>query len=51
MTLPVRRDDGSIVVPHRAEGPRGLIGDGAKVVWPTDPDFKKWDDWLRRNGK
>jgi hypothetical protein len=41
--------DGRIAdVPVRAESDDGVIGDGFATLAPGDPDFDKWDRWLRQ---
>ncbi len=37
---PRLREDGPIVLPRRAEGPGGLIGDGAELIGPEDPRYR-----------
>jgi len=34
--------NGKLLVPKRAEGPDGIIGDGAVEIDPDDPDYEKW---------
>ena len=41
-----RLADGSIRIPKRAEAD-GVIGDGFVTIGPDDPDFAKWDEWLK----
>lgn len=41
------RDGTSIIAPKRAEGSGGVIGDGWVVLNPGDPDYAKWDAYLR----
>jgi hypothetical protein len=42
-----RLTDGRIMVPRRAGGPGGIIGDGMVPIAPDDPDFARWDAYLR----
>jgi hypothetical protein len=42
-----RLENGRLLVPRRAEGPHGLIGDAMVEIGPDDPDFAAWDKWLR----
>jgi hypothetical protein len=44
---PRRLPDGSIYAPIRAEGPDGLIGDGAVILRRGDPLYDEWDRWLK----
>ena len=37
-----RLRNGSLLVPMRAEGPNGLIGDGMVEIEPDRPDFERW---------
>jgi hypothetical protein len=46
--MPVRQEDGGILVPMRAEGPEGMVGDGMLPIYEGHPDFEKWDAWLKR---
>ena len=39
--------NGRLLVPRRAEGPRGEIGEGMVEIGPDDPAFEVWADWLR----
>lgn len=39
--------NGNLLVPRRAEGPNGEIGDGMVEIGPDDPGFQVWSDWLR----
>jgi hypothetical protein len=38
--------NGRLLVPFRAEGPNGLIGDGMVEIGPEDPTFSEWADFL-----
>jgi hypothetical protein len=46
--VPRRLPDGRLVVPARAEGPNGEIGDGVVVVGPGDELFDIWEPWMAR---
>lgn len=46
--IPVRLANGNLVVPMRAEGENGMVGDGAVEIGPEHPQFEVWDDYLRR---
>ena len=46
--VPRRLPDGRLVVPARAEGPNGEIGDGIAVVGPGDELYDLWDPWMVR---
>lgn len=49
---PTRNEDGTLTVPARAEGTRGVHGDGVRTLAPGDPDFAAWDRWMRaRDGE
>lgn len=37
-----------LLVPLRAEGPNGEIGDGLDVIGPDHPQFRQWSTWLDR---
>ena len=34
--------NGRLLIPRRAEGPGGLIGDGMVEIGPEDPTFAQW---------
>ena len=39
--MPIEKlPNGNLLVPRRAEGPEGLIGDGVEEIGPDDPDFE-----------
>jgi hypothetical protein len=40
--------NGNLIVPCRAEGPGGIIGDGVEEIGPDHPDYESWIAWLRR---
>jgi hypothetical protein len=44
---PAELPNGNLLVPRRAEGPNGEIGDGMVEIGPDDPKFQVWLDWLR----
>lgn len=44
--LPERLPDGRLLVPMRAEGPGGIVGDGLVAIGPDHPDFQAWSDYL-----
>lgn len=48
--LPERLPDGRLLVPMRAEGPGGVIGDGLVAIGPDHPDFQAWERLLDRPG-
>jgi hypothetical protein len=37
--------NGNMLVPLRAEGPGGIIGDGLIEVGPSNPEFDAWLKW------
>jgi hypothetical protein len=37
-----------LLVPMRAEGPNGEIGDGMVEIGPDHPQFERWTTWLNR---
>lgn len=37
-----------LLVPMRAEGPNGEIGDGTVEIGPGHPQFQQWATWLDR---
>ncbi len=39
--------NGNLLVPKRAEGPDGIIGDGVEEIGPDNPDYEKWLPFLR----
>lgn len=39
--------NGNLLVPARAEGPNGEIGEGMREIGPDDPTYQIWLDWLR----
>jgi hypothetical protein len=46
--VPRRLPDGRLVVPARAEGPNGMVGDGIVVVGPGDELYDMWEPWFAR---
>lgn len=50
-TPPTRTGADRILIPARAEGPRGLIGDGTRTITPEDPEWATWDDYLKGQGR
>lgn len=44
---PVRLENGHLLVPMRAEGAGGLVGDGMVEIGPDHPDFDVWDRFAR----
>jgi len=44
-----RLPDGKLIVPCRAEGDGGVVGDGMVEIGPDDPDYPAWDKWLKAN--
>jgi hypothetical protein len=46
--IAVRQEDGGILIPKRAEGADGMLGDGMLPVYEGDPEFEAWDAWLKR---
>lgn len=42
--------DGRLLVPRRAQGP-GLLGDGADVIGPDDPEHAQWLRWYEGHGE
>ena len=49
--LPERLLDGRLLVPMRAEGPGGMVGDGRVAIGPDHPDFQIWSDYLEALGQ
>ncbi len=47
MAIPLieKLPNGNLLVPMRAEGPDGLIGDGLVEIGPDHPDYKEWLPW------
>lgn len=43
--IPRRLPNGSLVVPKRAES-NGIIGDGAVILKPGDPEYDEWDRFM-----
>jgi hypothetical protein len=41
--------DGKVMVPVRAEGPNGLIGDAMVELLPSDPDYLAVRAWIEAN--
>lgn len=37
-----RLPDDRLLIPRRAEGPDGLIGDGMVEIGPDDPEYEAW---------
>lgn len=46
--VPRRLPDGRLVVPVRAEGPNGEIGEAVIVIGPGDELYDVWEPWLAR---
>lgn len=44
-------DNGNLLIPRRAEGEGGLLGDGMVEVGPDDPDYKGWVEWYAKRGE
>lgn len=49
--LPERLPDGRLLVPMRAEGPGGVVGDGLVAIGPDHPDFRTWSAYLEALGQ
>jgi hypothetical protein len=47
--LPRRLPDGRLRVPESHTLPDGTILDGSRVIGPDDPDYAKWDRWMREH--
>jgi hypothetical protein len=55
---PRLQPDGTLLVPMRAEGPGGIVGDGAVTIRPEHPDYvryledacteEEWRRWVSR---
>lgn len=45
---PKRLRNGNLLVPRRAEGPGGLVGDALVEIGPEDPEFESWLAELER---
>jgi hypothetical protein len=37
---PIELPNGNLLIPARAEGPDGMIGDGVREIGPDDPEFQ-----------
>lgn len=37
-----RLENGNLLIPKRAEGPDGLLGDGMVEIGPDHPDYQEW---------
>ncbi len=48
MIEPKRLKNGNLLVPMTARGPGGLIGDGMVEIGPDHPEFKEWEEDLKR---
>ncbi len=47
--MPVEKlPNGNLLVPRRAEGPGGIIGDGVEEIGPDHPAYEGWIAWIRR---
>ncbi|MDQ7826606.1 MAG: hypothetical protein RDV48_27635 [Candidatus Eremiobacteraeota bacterium] len=42
---------GNLLVPCRAEGEEGLVGDGMKEVAPGTGEYREWIEYLRETGQ
>jgi hypothetical protein len=40
--------NGNLIVLRRAEGPGGIIGDGAEEIGPDHPDYQDYLAWYER---
>jgi hypothetical protein len=40
--------DGKILIPVRAEGPHGMVGDAWVELSPDDPHYQKIREWIER---
>jgi len=38
--------NGKLLVPRRAEGPGGIVGDGMDEIGPDDPGYADWLAWI-----
>lgn len=47
----IRLPNGNLLVPLRAEGPDGIIGDTQAEVGPGDPEYVRWMDYYQRVGR
>jgi hypothetical protein len=45
---PERLPNGNLLIPKRAEGPNGIIGDGMIEITSDDPEYKEWDGYLTK---
>jgi len=43
-----RLPNGNLLIPRRAEGPDGLIGEGMDEIGPDDPEYADWLAYLTR---
>lgn len=46
MIDPKKLPNGKLLVPRRAEGPGGMIGDGLVEIGPDDPEYADWLAWI-----
>ena len=44
--LPERLPNGNLLVPMRAEGEDGLVGDSVVEIGPEHPHFVDWEEFL-----
>lgn len=45
-----RRRAGALIVPMRAEGPGGILGDGMVEIGPDHPQYREWEAFLHKDG-
>lgn len=43
---PIRLPNGNLLVPIRAEGPDGMIGDAMVEVKPGTPEYERWAPYV-----
>ncbi len=41
--------NGNLLVPFRAEGPGGIVGDGVREIGSDDPEYARWMEWRMRD--
>ncbi len=48
--IAVRLPDGNLRIPTTYIAPSGAIVDGARVIGADDPEYAKWDAWMKAHG-
>ncbi len=47
----LKLQNGNILIPKRAEGDNGLIGDGMVELPPDHPEALEWINWYKQNNQ